>query len=423
MNIRIKAHYHWIIAIVVFLEMVIYGGIMNNLGIFLVPVTEDLQISRGSYSVAMSLRSVVNILSILISGFFFRHLGYRKSVPLFMAIATIGMIISSVSNDVVTLCIGAVLLGTANGFCFTNGAAHIIGNWFRTHYGLVLGGATSASGLGGGLFGGLLAWIINAYGWRAAYIFSGILMLAMAFVMFLLVRSYPHDVGLAPYGEGSTVKIKKRQSQEHWEGFGLDKLKKMPSFYLMIFVTFFGCLCYYTASTVFVPYLQDCGISFTQATFAYSVMLLALSGTKFLLGWLSDLMGAKKVALLCSGATVVTLLLLSSVTNYTVAICCALVLSFSAPLSGLVANLLAPNLFGHRVVGDGMSIILATIPTSAIVANSLLNYLHDYIGSYRPIYQIATVVAVAAVLLYLLLFAAAKRDRKRAEKQCQQIQS
>ena len=258
MKEKIKANYHWVIAAVVFLEMTIYGGILNNNSIFIVPVTETLQISRGLFAISTTIYSIVGVFSILLSALLFRRFGYRKSLIFSLLIAVAGMFLYSASQTLVVLCVAASLLGASRCVCFSNGCTHVIGNWFHKHYGLIMGIITSATGLGGGLFGLIDAGLIDSYGWRSAYAVSGIILLVMAVIAILLIRSRPQDVGLLPYGEGTAVAQKKKSQEEHWEGFGMKELKKMPSFYLMVFTTFFSCLCIYMAVTVLTPYLQDC---------------------------------------------------------------------------------------------------------------------------------------------------------------------
>ena len=47
----LRKHYHWAIALVVLIELAIFSGILNNIiSLHLIPVTEDLGISRGDFS-------------------------------------------------------------------------------------------------------------------------------------------------------------------------------------------------------------------------------------------------------------------------------------------------------------------------------------------------------------------------------------
>ena len=52
MKASIKQHFHWIIAIVVFLEIVVFGGTINSVSVYLIPITESLGVTRGEYALA-----------------------------------------------------------------------------------------------------------------------------------------------------------------------------------------------------------------------------------------------------------------------------------------------------------------------------------------------------------------------------------
>ena len=74
----IKRHYHWVIALIIFVEMIIYGGFLNTGSVFTVPITEELHLSRGGYSLTLIPRGIVGFFSTLITGFLFHRFGYRK---------------------------------------------------------------------------------------------------------------------------------------------------------------------------------------------------------------------------------------------------------------------------------------------------------------------------------------------------------
>jgi len=69
MKDKIRQNYHWIIAATLFIELAIYGGLANNGGLFILPVTEAFDISRGTFSLVSSVRSLVSFFALLISGF------------------------------------------------------------------------------------------------------------------------------------------------------------------------------------------------------------------------------------------------------------------------------------------------------------------------------------------------------------------
>ena len=86
MKSKIRANYHWIIAFAVLLEMLIYGGVTNNLnGLYIIPVTETLQVSRSGFSLAMTMKMVAMFGFGMVSSVLFLKFGFRK-------LATLGLV-------------------------------------------------------------------------------------------------------------------------------------------------------------------------------------------------------------------------------------------------------------------------------------------------------------------------------------------
>lgn len=59
--------YHWVILAILFSEMIIYGGIGNSIGVFTIPIVEDLGIGRGAYSLTASVKALVGAASTMLA--------------------------------------------------------------------------------------------------------------------------------------------------------------------------------------------------------------------------------------------------------------------------------------------------------------------------------------------------------------------
>jgi len=417
MKEKIRANYHWIIAAVALVEMMVWGGIGNNINsLYVIPVTESLQISRGSFSLVMSLSSLMGFLSTMISGVLFLHFGYRKLIVMGLGIAGLGFcfLLGSGSN-LAMIGFGVAIYGLCGGVCSTAGVTKIIGDWFHRHRGFVLGLVSASTGIGGSLFCVLLTDLMEKYGWRTSYRVSGIILLVTCLLMLLTVRNRPDDLQLRPYGEGQLPDKKRHRgghSEDNWPGFALKELVKKPTFYLMMAMTLFGCLALYLAFYVVVPHMQDCGLTAAQAATVQSVMLLGLSVAKLLSGWLSDVIGPKWVTVLCMAFGVVGLWLLADVHGMTQALVVISIYTVSLPLTTITVPLLATELFGYRAHDTAVGLFLSMISVGGMLASPIVNMAYDVLGSYDPVLRVAAVLGVVVIALYVLLFVWAKRDRR-----------
>ena len=89
-----RKHYYWVIAAVALLQMLIYGGAVNNFsGYHMIPITQTLEISRTMFSLAESARSVVGVFSTMFSGLITRRFGYRNVTSAALLTASIAYVL------------------------------------------------------------------------------------------------------------------------------------------------------------------------------------------------------------------------------------------------------------------------------------------------------------------------------------------
>ena len=313
--------------------------------------------------------------------------------------------------------IGTIIIGLCDGSCLTAGASFIIDNWFHRYHGSVFGLVTAASGIGGSMMCALLSRIINTAGWRMSLMACGLLTAVVAIVISLFSRDYPHQIGLTPLGEGERVKEKKaKKEDDHWHGYTMQKLRKMPAFYLSILEVFLSCLCVYVAFYVIVPYMQSRGFSQSDAASMQSVMLLSMAACKLLSGILCDWIGARKATGICLIALVVGLWLLINVNSYTSAMLAILVYSLSLPMTTVIIPLFTASLFGYSTHNATLGIFLAMPSAGSIIAAPITNMIFDKLGTYLPAFYAVWVISVVVLLLHVLLCFLTGRSRKQAQR-------
>ena len=413
----IKKHYHWIIVAIILMEQAVHVGIINNIsGLFIIPVTEDLEISRASFSLAYSLRSLAGFFSTLFSGIFFAKYGHRKLCTVFLLVTAGAYALLGSSQNAIMLAIALALSGAGEGFCSTAAATRIVNSWFHTHQGLILGLVTASTGLGGSLFSIILSNTIEADGWRSGYLLCGILVAVMAVMILLISRDHPGKMGLLPFGAGQHHgKKARKEHRDHWYGYEPKDATKKPAFYLMLVVVFLSASCCYSAYSAVVPHFQDLGMSATKAASMQSIMLLALAATKFLCGILSDIFGAKAVNAMCLICNIGALVLLAFSHNEWIALSAVVVFSVGLVMTTITAPLLSSTLFGYHCQSSIVGIVMALIPAACVVTLPIVNSIYDRIGTYSPIFLVFAGVGVATLIVMFVLFAVSDRDRRRYE--------
>lgn len=412
----IKKHYHWIIAVVLFIIMAIRGGAGNNLsGLHLIPVTNALGITRAEYSLAAMPSAIIGMLSTMVSGALILKFGYRSLLTVFLVILAASYALMGYAQNYLTFLIGYALLGTAAGICGDAGATRVISTWFHKHRGAVLGVVSSATGIGGSIMCIFQSAAIEKSGYRASYYLVAILLVVCAVMALFLVRSHPAKMGLLPYGDGARIAHKKREHDDHWHGMDMKHLWRRPAFYMMLFGTLICCFIPYLAFSVIIPHLQDKGLSATEASSLQSLLLLFLTGAKILAGFLCDSIGARKVALLCMSCCVASMVLLSVTTGIAMSAAILVLYAMSLPLVTIIIPLLAVSLFGYQAQAQYTGIFLSMVSAASMAAAPVTNAIYDAVGTYDHTFRIGAGLMVLLMLFYLLMFRLADKDRKKME--------
>lgn len=106
----IKKHYHWIIALIVFLEMIVYGGLINSASVFTLPISESLGVSTTSYSVAMMPYTLLCFTGTCLTGYLFARFGYKKTAIVSLILVALSLVLTANAHSLLVFGISKALL-------------------------------------------------------------------------------------------------------------------------------------------------------------------------------------------------------------------------------------------------------------------------------------------------------------------------
>ncbi len=400
---QIKKHYHWIIALLMFLQLAAVGGLGNNYsGLFILHITEDLGISRASFSIAFTLKYLTGFLTTLFSGVLFLRFGNKTPMIAGLLLCGAGYAIMPLSTNILPLAIGNILLGIGDALCCTAAVSRIISAWFHRYQGLVWGAVSASTGIGGSVICVLLSGIIQSHGWRIAYFASAIIIGITFLLVFILVKGRPEQMELSPYGFGMATAQKRPAKDPQWAGYPMEDLIRAPIFYLTLASVFLSSSAIYLAYDIIVPHLQDSGLTQDQAVAQQSAMLIYLTASKFLSGALSDRIGSKTVTISCAAIGGASLWLLSGVTSPASATMAIIFYAIALPLPTVLIPLLTQNFFGYRAHSMYLGIFMSIPQLALLIAAPASNTIFDTTGSYTLALQIAAALAAAGTVLLIV---------------------
>jgi len=257
----------------------------------------------------------------------------------------------------------------------------LLSRWFDRTRGRAMGIAYLGIGIGGAIVPLLAKWMTDHLGWRGSLQALGVLIVLVAFPLAYFVREAPAD---AP-------EARKRQPSPSIAG-----ILRSPAFYLLAL----GSMCSIAAVGGTNQHLKlllsvDRGYTQGDAARIISLVLTVSIVGRLFMGWLADRVPRKYVMLtiylLVAGAIPLLLVRPTGSTMYVFATV------FGLGLGGeyLIIPLMAAELFGVRVLGRVMGIVLTADGVAEATAPMLVGYLRDRTGSYN----IGFITLVAAALV------------------------
>jgi sugar phosphate permease len=229
--------------------------------------------------------------------------GPRKILAIGAWIGGAGALLFAFADSFASSAIGRGLIGGAVAVAWVS-MLKLSAHWFDSRrLGTVTGVALAIGTMGAVLAGLPLRALSDAYGWRNVIGASGVIALALALAIFILMRDDPAERGFRSHASAvrqsepsSMVAILKGMG-EIWRFRNVTLLFWVPSGLCGAFLTFTGLWG--------VPFLvQQHGLSAKSAALVTSGMLIAFSCGGVLLGMLSDKLRKRKVPFLLGGVCV-----------------------------------------------------------------------------------------------------------------------
>lgn len=266
----------------------------------------------------------------------------------------------------------------------------LISRWFDKGRGKAMGIAYLGIGVGGMLVPQIARWLNTEFGWHNALMILGFLMIAIAFPMAWFVKENP---------EGVIQQEKKEQPKVPFSTI----LKSWPFYFLAI-----GSMCSIgavagTSQNLKLFFSIDLKYTQEHAANVLSIVLGASIIGRLLMGWLADRVQKKYVMILIYSLVAIAIPLLYFADTPGVIYLFAFV--FGVALGGdyMIIPLMAAELFGVKVMGRVMGLVITVDGLAEAFAPMLAARLRDKSGSYADGFAALIILAVIGTIAVLLL--------------------
>lgn len=374
-------------------------------GMFTLPVTEELGISRSTFNNGMIGLIIGGAIASPVIGKLL-DLFPSRWIMIFCALAFGGalMTVSRIDSLWLMLILVTTLLPFSTAGCGVLGANTVVVRWFHKRRGRALGVLSLSTSVGGFIAQPLTAFLIETFGWRDALFLIGLGPMLIFLLMAIFVvrdrpteatEGYDEEFGKNDHENESTVAQEKLWttkevicSRNFWLVslgigllFGIDQAVLLSQ----------------------VPFFQDIGYELQIVSVLVAVKAISAVGGKLMVGYLADKVDLRLVFACVAGCNALLLgvyLLQPS-----------LWLLFGAVgLLGIAVGGVFPAwstilawLFGARSYGTVMGLMAVIMQPFAMIAMRFIGVVFDETGSYLPAFSTFIVLDIVAILLICMV--------------------
>jgi len=268
--------YRWVVvfaaAVILALSM---GQMVNGLSVFFVPLETEFGWARGD----VALINAAGVAGLAAGGILMGRLAPRvgtRTVCLCGA-AVMGLCVAAASqaSALWQFYLLFAVAGALGASAFFAPLIALVGNWFAAGAGMALGIASAGQALGQGGVPLVSAMMIEAWGWRGAFLGLGAATLAVCVPLALLMREPPLPAGGAGVAEAPPTPLPHR------------------TVVALMSLAVIGCCTLMSVPLMHLaPLMQGCGLTATDAGGVMVAMLASGILGRLVFGRLADVMGA-----------------------------------------------------------------------------------------------------------------------------------
>jgi len=412
----------WIVAGSFMIMATCYTIFVNCIPIFQAHIVRDLGIAVAQFNTGVSLTTVVAIVASLAFGVLVEKVPARVLGSFTVLTSSVVLLLFSRITTVwhlYALCVVAGLVVVSGTRLL---ASVLTTNWFNTQRGLAVAIALAGSGVGGVVLSPVTSRVIEASGWRTAFLMLAIVSLVAALpIAALAFSSRPSNLGLQPYGAGEVEAVRPDRSPDPvvTVSVGWKVLRRSAGFWVLIFGFVMmgivnGAIITNSVSNMTTMTLNGVDIpvgghSTIWAGNVWSAYLGMVIVAKVALGAIYDRWGLHAGTLLGTATCVIAAVALCFPTTAAGPIIAAIAFGIGTCMGTVTPPVMAARAYGKKDIGMITGIITAFelfgAAIGAVVSGKIFDAFHSFVWAW-------IMALVASLLMGVTLWLAVPAARR-----------
>ena len=392
--------YGYVIVLASFPVIAIMWGTMYSFGVFFESILTEFGWPRATTSIAYSLAMLMGGLLSIGTGKLNDRFGPRLVMTGCGISLGLGYLLMSQVSSLWQL---YLLYGALIGIGMSGAWVPLlstIAHWFVRRRGMVTGITVSGLSLGIMIIPPIVSQLIAAYGWRTAYVVTGIIALLLIVSASQLLKRDPSQIGQLAYGE---EKVALENSKLEIKGFSLQEAIHTQQLWMLYIMYFSFLFCVGTIAVHMVIHATGLGLSRTGAA---SILTVYGGGSIFgrlTVGTASDKIGTRRASTTSLILMSAALLWLTTAQDAWMLYPIAAIFGFGYGGFTALMSLMPAELFGLRSLGVILGFILFGAEIGEAIGPVLAGHIFDITNSYQMAFLISTAVALTGTIMTLLV--------------------
>lgn len=389
------------------------GIVVFGMGVFLETFREEFGWSVTAIALGFSIRSLEQGLLSPVAGFLQDKLGPRKMAIAGLLLVVTGLLMYSQLRNLTMYYVAAGIMALGQSIGGQSAFSLAIMRWFSRKRGRAMGAMNIGNGLG--YLGPLaIAALMAAFGWRETLVILAVILLVVGIPLAMVIRPTPEAYGLLPDGEvdGSADDGASGGGHGHgrkrggsMSGMEVKEAIRTPAFYLLVLTGAVHGFAHSPWNTFQIPILQSSGFSLQAAGLVMALYGGSQIPMRFLIGWLGDALGRRRVyvlSYLCHGLGLIAFAFVSPERLWLMPIY-FLVFGVGQAAMHTVGQTIVADYFGTKRFGTLRGLRQSMQLPAAILAPVFAGRMFDINGNYQTAFIILGMISTSGVLWLSLI--------------------
>lgn len=375
-------------------------GTIYTWSLFNSPLVDKFGWELSSVSITFSITSFALAFSTLFAGKIQEKIGLRKLTAAAGILLGIGLILSSQASSLASLYILAgVIVGFADGTAYITSLSNLM-KWFPDRKGLISGISVGAYGTGSLIFKYVNGGLIHSVGVSQAFLYWGLIVMAMILVGSLLVREASVESEEAKAGS-KTQTTTSNAAVPVQVNYTVGEMLRTKQAYLLFVIFFTACM----SGLYLIGIVKDIGVQLAHldaATAANAVALVAIFNTagRLILGALSDKVSRLKLVGCTLAVTAASAVVLSVVPlNFGLFFACVAAIAFCFGGNITVFPAIVSDFFGLKNQTKNYGIIYQGFGIGALSGS----FIAAMMGGFKLTFIVIGGLCVISVLIAMTM--------------------